>query len=93
MQGDERDSAPMTDDELLAATAAARGLAHRAPFAEYSTDHLGHTRIVNHTNSWAKRSDEFMALARRCRERGLVPPPCDCHPDAHIDPRLKKIVV
>lgn len=34
----------MTDEELLTKTSAARGLAHRAPFAEWSKDHKGPQR-------------------------------------------------
>lgn len=68
---------------LLAATSAARGEAHRAPRAEYSKDHKGHTSIVNHTSAWAMRGDAFVALADECAEFGLALPPCDCPAGAH----------
>lgn len=77
----------MTDEELLNKTSAALGAAHRAPFAEWSMDHHGHSSIVNHTDAWAKRSKEFMDLIDECLCRGLKPPKCDCPPDAH---KIKK---
>lgn len=61
----------MTDEELLAKVSAARGAAHRAPFAEWSKDHKGHSSIVNHTNAWATRGNELMALAEEVDRRGL----------------------
>lgn len=73
----------MTDEELLAKVSAARGAAHRAPFAEWSKDHLGHSSIVNHTNAWAARGDELMALTDELERRGLKWPPCDCPPGSH----------
>lgn len=73
----------MTDEELLAKLSAARGLAHRAEFAEWSMDHRGHSSIVNHTNGWAVRGNEFLALAEEADRRGLPFPPCDCPPGAH----------
>lgn len=73
----------MTNEELLNRTAAARGLAHRAGFAEYSKDHKGHTSIIHHTSAWAVRGDEFITLANECERRGLKLPPCDCPPGAH----------
>lgn len=73
----------MTDEELLGRCAAARGAAHRAEFAEYSLDHQGHTRIVNHVSAWAVRGDEFAALADEVARRGLKLPPCNCPSGAH----------
>lgn len=73
----------MTDEELLAKTSAARGLAHRAPFAEWSKDHRGHSAIVNHTSAWAQCGNDFMSLMDECERRGLKMPPCDCPPGAH----------
>lgn len=73
----------MTDEELLAKASAARGAAHRAPFAEWSKDHRGHSSIVNHTTSFAVRGNEFMDLAAEVRRRGLSLPPCDCPAGAH----------
>lgn len=73
----------MTDEELLAKVSAARVLAHRAPFAEWSKDHRGHSSIVNHTTAWAARGYELMALADELERRGLKWPPCDCPPGAH----------
>lgn len=61
----------MTDEELLAKVSAARGAAHRAPFAEWSKDHRGHSSIVNHTSAWATRGNELMALAEEVDRRGL----------------------
>lgn len=73
----------MTDTELLQATAQARGAAHRAPFAEWSKDHEGHSAIVNHTNGWAERASEFAALMVEIKRRGLATPPCDCPSGSH----------
>ena len=73
----------MTDEELLAQVSAARGAAHRAAFAEWSKDHRGHSSIVNHTNAYAVRGDELMALADELERRGLKLPPCDCPPGSH----------
>ena len=73
----------MTYEELLAQVSAARGAAHRAPFAEWSKDHRGHSSIVNHTNAYAVRGDELMALADELERRGLKLPPCDCPPGSH----------
>lgn len=73
----------MTDEELLAKTSAARGACHRAPMAEWSKDHRGHSSIVNHTSAFADRGAEFMALAEEVAARGLDLPPCDCPPGAH----------
>ena len=76
----------MTNEELIRKTSAARGLAHRAPLAEWSLDHRGHSAIVNHTNAWAVRSREFHELMDECERRGLAMPPCDCPPGAHDSP-------
>jgi hypothetical protein len=46
-----------------------RSLAHEAPFAEWSMDHRGHSSIVNHTNSWATRGNEWMAA---CEKRDAI---------------------
>lgn len=46
-----------------------REAAHIAPFAEFSMDHRGHTAIVNHTNAWATRGNEW---AEACRKRDLL---------------------
>lgn len=73
----------MTDEELLKATSAARGEAHRAPFAEWSKDHTGHSAIVHHTRAWAERGHTFVELMGECRRRGLEIPPCDCLPGNH----------
>lgn len=73
----------MTDEELLVKVSAARGLAHRALFAEWSKDHKGHSFIVNHTNAWAVRGDELMAYANELERRGLKLPPCDCPAGSH----------
>jgi hypothetical protein len=73
----------LTNEELLARTAAARGLAHRAPFAEWSKDHKGHSSIVNHTHAWASNGTVFADLADECDQRGLEIPPCDCPPGSH----------
>lgn len=70
----------MDDSELLAATCKARGLAHRAPFAEWSEDHRGHSTIVHHTNAWAAHGRSFGDLAEEVRHRGLSLPACDCSP-------------
>lgn len=73
----------MTNEELLARTSAARGLAHRSPFAEWSKDHKGHSSIVNHTHAWATNSTAFVDLVNECSRRGLGIPPCDCPAGAH----------
>lgn len=73
----------MNNAELLAKVSAARGAAHRAPFAEWSKDHRGHSAIVNHTNAYAMRGDELMAFTDELARRGLKLPPCDCPPGAH----------
>ena len=73
----------LNDTELLQRTAQARGKAHRAPFAEWSKDHLGHSAIVRHTDAWTVRSDEFVTLLSECHRRGLVIPSCDCPEGAH----------
>jgi hypothetical protein len=73
----------MTDDELIAKLSAARGAAHRAPMAEWSKDHRGHSSIVNHTSAYAARGHEFLALADMAEKRGLAPPPCDCPAGSH----------
>ncbi len=73
----------MTDQELLQATSAARGDAHRAPFAEWSKDHTGHSAIVHHTRAWAERGHSFVELMSEVRRRGLTMPPCDCPASAH----------
>jgi hypothetical protein len=73
----------MTDEELLAKVSAARGAAHRAPFAEWSKDHRDHSSIVNHTSAWATRGAELMAFADELERRGLKLPSCDCPPGAH----------
>lgn len=79
----------MTDAELLAATSAARGRAHRAPFAEWSKDHKGHSAIVHHTDAWARHADDFNALMAECDRRGLKMPPCDCPPEDHANPKAE----
>jgi hypothetical protein len=68
----------MTDAELLEATSRARGLAHRAPFAEWSKDHKGHSAIVNHSHIWAQASNDYVRLADEVDRRGLSQPQCDC---------------
>lgn len=73
----------MTNEELLLRTSIARGLAHRAPFAEWSKDHRGHSAIVHHTHAWAERGDDFVKLAEECERRGLKMPPCDCPAHFH----------
>lgn len=73
----------MTDQELLERISAVRGEAHRAPLAEWSKDHTGHSAIVNHSNSWAERSHTFAELMTECRGRGLAMPPCDCPTGSH----------
>ena len=73
----------MTNEELLARTSTARGLAHRSPFAEWSKDHRGHSSIVNHTSAWATNGMAFADLAAECDKRGLSIPACDCPPGAH----------
>lgn len=79
----------MTDEELLAKTSIARGLAHRAPLAEWSKDHRGHSAIVNHTSAWARLGDDFIALSDECGRRGLAIPKCDCPPDAHEEKKCR----
>jgi hypothetical protein len=79
----------MTDEELLAKVSAARDLAHRAPFAEWSKDHRGHSSIVNHTNAWAVRGDELMVAMVELERRGLKLPPCDCPAGAHETEALR----
>jgi hypothetical protein len=64
----------MTDEELLAATVAARKAAHDAPFCEYSLDKQGHTRLLNHTYAWSERSREWIRLADEVDRRGLKQP-------------------
>lgn len=73
----------MTDEQLIAAASQARGEAHRAPFAEWSKDHRGHSAIVNHTAAWSLRSSEFGSLYDELKRRGLSLPQCDCPPGAH----------
>lgn len=73
----------MTNEELLAKTSAARGITHRAPFAEWSMDHKGHSSIVHHTNAWAVTGHDFVKLAKECDRRGLPIPPCDCPAGVH----------
>lgn len=73
----------MTDAELLERTAQARGLAHRAPFAEWSKDHRGHSAIVHHTRAWTDRSNDFLELMTEVDRRGLSMPACDCPPGSH----------
>lgn len=73
----------MTDTDLLEATSKARGLAHRAPFAEWSKDHLGHSAIVNHTTAWAVRGNGFIELMAEIKRRGLEMPACDCPAGSH----------
>lgn len=73
----------MNDQELLQRTSAARGHAHRAPFAKWSKDHRGHSAIVRHTSAWSDRSNEFLVLMNEVKRRGLQMPPCDCPLGAH----------
>ena len=73
----------MTDEELLQATSAALGEAHRAEFSEWSMDHKGHSAIVNHKDAWAMRSRTFGVLYAELKQRGLKLPKCDCSPGAH----------
>lgn len=73
----------MTDQELLEKTSVARGHAHRAPLAEWSKDHTGHSAIVNHTRAAADRGQDFVGLMSECRHRGLSIPACDCVPGSH----------
>ena len=73
----------MTNEELLRKVSEARGSAHRAPFAEWSMDHRGHSAIIHHSLAWAARSGEFFALCDELERRGLEIPPCDCPPAAH----------
>lgn len=75
--------ATMSDADLIARSRAALGLAHRAPFAEWSTDHRGHSAVVNHTSAWAGHSQEVLEIDRELRRRGLGAPGCDCPPGAH----------
>lgn len=75
----------MTDEELLAKLSQARGAAHRAPFAEWSKDHRGHSSIVNHTDAWAARGNDFLKLSEEADRRGLKMPACDCPAGAHSE--------
>ncbi len=78
-----RKPTPMTNIELLQKISEARGLAHRAPFAEWSKDHRGHSAIVHHTSAWADKSNEFFELMAEADRRGLKMPPCDCPEGDH----------
>lgn len=78
-----------SDEDLLQKISVARGLAHRAPFAEWSMDHRGHSAIVHHTSAWADRSNEFFSLMNEADRRGLAMPPCDCPPGSLARPLLK----
>lgn len=73
----------MTDQDLILQTSAARGRAHRAPFAEWSKDHEGHSAIVNHTSAWADHGRQWTELAAEVERRGLKQPPCDCPLGTH----------
>lgn len=69
----------MTDDQLLVATLAARRAAHDAPLAEiYEINKDGKPTgvkgISNHTNTYALRAAEWMALANEVDRRGLKQP-------------------
>lgn len=74
----------LSDQELLVKTADARGASHRAPFAEWSMDHRGHSAIINHTSAWADRSNEFFDLMAEVDRRGLKIPECNCPAGSHI---------
>jgi hypothetical protein len=81
----------VTDADLLAKTAAARGAAHRAPMAMFCTENLygkptGHFFLEDHTHAYADRAHEFSLLMAEVKRRGLEMPPCDCPEGAHDNP-------
>ena len=73
----------MTDQELLAKTAKARGSAHRALGSQVSMGHTGILSISSHSDAACTRAHEFADLWSECRKRGLSMPACDCPPDSH----------
>lgn len=73
----------VSDEQLLTMASRSRGLAHRAPLAEWSKDHLGHSAIVRHTDAYAARARDFFAICDELERRGLKMPPCDCPSGSH----------
>lgn len=59
----------LNDDELAKRVDELRQAAHEAPLAEWSKDHRGHSAIVNHTNAWAQRGNEWLAAKQELERR------------------------
>jgi hypothetical protein len=73
----------VTDAELLAKTALARGEAHRVPMRPYRVDADGHKWVDTSSRAYAARADDFFTLMSECKKRGLEMPACDCPDGAH----------
>ncbi len=83
----------LSDQELLKATSAARGAAHRALLARTFDENAfgkptGRKLIEEdgHTSAWASRGRDFAKLAAEVARRGLEIPPCDCPPGTKHPP-------
>ena len=64
----------MTDDELLAKTATARGAAHNVPMRPYRVNADGHRWVDTTSRAYAARAEEFFELAGEVKRRGLKLP-------------------
>lgn len=78
----------LSDADLLARTASARTAAHGALRGEVTDVNkhgkpTGERFITNHTNGWATRSNDWIALSDECSRRGLKSPQCNCAPGSH----------
>ena len=67
----------MDDEQLLAATKAARRAAHDAPLNPYRLDANGHRWVAHDSRAWADRSREWCELANEVDRRGLKQPEMD----------------
>lgn len=73
-----------SDADFLRRVSVARGVAHRATFAEWSKDHKGHSAIVQHTRAWADKSNGLLTMMPELKRRGLALPECDCSAGSHL---------
>ncbi len=64
----------MTDEELLAATLAARRAAHDAPLNPYRLDANGHRWVEPVTTAFAMHGSRWADLAAEVDRRGLKQP-------------------
>lgn len=64
----------LDDQQLLAATLAARRATHDVPLNPYRLDADGHRWVEMQSNAWASSSREWMQFADEVDQRGLPQP-------------------